>query len=122
MVYQCHAVQSPNLPLKGYLEPDTFKLFLNDPGLLANLAGIRYSDIMLDTNIQYKGILAESYVAGQLVSANVPLLYWRNHKLPPAAKSAAGCAAGIPQPLTARKAPLTQLAKVTVCRKLVEFW
>jgi predicted AAA+ superfamily ATPase len=32
---------------------------------------------MLDTAFPYKGVLNESYVAGQLAAARVPLYYWR---------------------------------------------
>jgi predicted AAA+ superfamily ATPase len=80
MVYACEAVdlpKQPKPPLKGYTNPDTFKLFLNDPGLLGSLVTIGFPDIMLDADFSYKGILAESYVAGQLVAVGVPLLYWR---------------------------------------------
>jgi len=78
MVLQCIAVKTPKMPLKGYLDTDVFKLFLNDPGILSNLIDIRYSDIMLDASFEYKGMLTESYVAGQLISSGIPLLYWRS--------------------------------------------
>jgi predicted AAA+ superfamily ATPase len=78
MVYRCLAVSAPQAPLKGFSEEDTFKLFLNDPGILSSLLGIRLSEVMLDADYQYKGILTESYAAGQLVSTGVPLFYWRS--------------------------------------------
>ncbi|MCL1847817.1 MAG: DUF4143 domain-containing protein, partial [Coriobacteriia bacterium] len=78
MVYACTAVETPMVPLKGFVKPEVFKLYLNDPGLLGNLVGIRYPDIMLDNSFTYKGILTENYVAGQLASAGIPLLYWRD--------------------------------------------
>ena len=78
MVYACRAVENPAIPLKGYAKADMFKLFLNDPGLLGALIGIRYPDIMLDKPFAYKGILVENYVAGQLASAGLSLHYWRD--------------------------------------------
>ena len=78
MVFKCEAVLTPKMPLKGYLDSGVFKLFLNDPGILGNLVDIRYPSIMLDENYEYKGMLTENYVAGQLVSSGIPLLYWRD--------------------------------------------
>jgi len=78
MVYQCNAIQTPKMPLKGYLDASVFKLYLNDPGILCNLVDIRYPSIMLDENHEYKGILIESYVASQLVCSGIPLHYWRS--------------------------------------------
>jgi predicted AAA+ superfamily ATPase len=78
MVYRSVAVTNPTHPLKGYAEEDTFKLYLNDPGVLSSLLGIRFSEIMLDGDYPFKGILTESYVAGQLASAGIPLFYWRS--------------------------------------------
>ncbi|MDR1088287.1 MAG: AAA family ATPase [Coriobacteriales bacterium] len=78
MVHQCFCASLPQKPLKGFADPQVFKLFLNDPGLLCSLAGIDFLDVMLDKPFTYKGILTESYVAGQLVAAGIPLMYWRN--------------------------------------------
>jgi predicted AAA+ superfamily ATPase len=80
MVLQCNSVEAPKMPLKGYLDAGVFKLFLNDPGLLGNLADIRYPDIMLNKAFEYKGMLTESYVAGQLAATGIPLHYWRDEK------------------------------------------
>jgi predicted AAA+ superfamily ATPase len=78
MVYQCFCASLPQKPLKGFADPQVFKLFLSDPGLLCSLAGVDLLDVMLDKPFAYKGILTESYVAGQLVSAGIPLIYWRS--------------------------------------------
>ena len=77
MVYRCVSSPIPEAPLKGYAEEGQFKLFLNDPGILRSLLGLRSSEVMLDGNYKYKGILTESYVAGQFVNAGLPLYYWR---------------------------------------------
>jgi predicted AAA+ superfamily ATPase len=76
MVLQCRAVETPKMPLKGYLDAGVFKIFMNDPGLLGNLVDIRYPDIMLDRKFEYKGMLTESFVANQLTASGIPLLYW----------------------------------------------
>lgn len=78
MVHQCFCVSLPQKPLRGFVDPQTFKIFLNDPGLLCALVGIDFLDVMLDEAFAYKGILTESYVAGQLAAGGIPLLYWRS--------------------------------------------
>ena len=71
------AVSAVNMPLKGYVRDGFFKIFLNDTGLLCNLLFIRLSEIMLDTDFYYKGIITENYAASQLAAAGIPLFYWQ---------------------------------------------
>jgi len=78
MIYLCDAVTALQMPLKGYIRNDFFKIFLNDTGILCNHLGIRLSEIMLDNDFYYKGIITENYAAAQFVSGGIPLYYWRN--------------------------------------------
>ena len=39
---------------------------------------IRYNDIILDRILQYQGIIAENYVATQLLINNHTLMYWES--------------------------------------------
>ena len=39
---------------------------------------VKYNDVILDNLLQYKGIIAENYVATQLVASNNPLIYWKS--------------------------------------------
>ena len=71
-------VEKPLIPLKGYVKDGYFKLYLNDPSLLCNALGIQANTIMLNQDFAHKGLLAESYVAGQLAASGKALLYWRN--------------------------------------------
>ena len=57
---------------------DHFKLYLSDIGILLNMLQVKYNDIILDNLLQYKGIIAENYVATQLVAKNIPLMYWES--------------------------------------------
>ena len=51
-------------------------LYLSDVGLLVSLLQIKYNEIMLDKPFIYKGIIAENYVANQLIANNYSLYYW----------------------------------------------
>lgn len=51
---------------------------MSDIGILLNLLNIKYNDIILDRLLQYKGIIAENYVAIQLLANNINLMYWES--------------------------------------------
>lgn len=78
MILRVNSITIPEKPLKGFENTDAFKLFLSDVGVLNNLLNININDILYDNLGIYKGILAENYVANQLISNNVPIYYWRS--------------------------------------------
>jgi predicted AAA+ superfamily ATPase len=78
LTYRTDCVTEPEKPLRYFIDPDVFKLFGNDVGLLAHLLQIDFCDIMLDHLGQAKGYLAENYVACELSARNIPLCYWRS--------------------------------------------
>lgn len=68
------------VPLKMYEELDSFKLYMNDVGLLTNLSEfpiylIKNREAVNETMI---GILTENYVASSLKYNNLNLNYWKN--------------------------------------------
>lgn len=68
------------LPLKMYEELDSFKLYMNDVGLLTNLSEfplylIKNRDAVNETMI---GMLTENYVASSLKKNGLNLNYWKN--------------------------------------------
>ena len=72
------------MPLRFYEDISAFKLFFLDIGLLCRMAGVPASTLLLDTDrlIEYKGMVAEEYVAQQLSAAGIDLYYWSNDKTP----------------------------------------
>lgn len=79
MILISHLVSTPLIPLKGYEEPENFKLFLNDIGILNNLLELNTKDIYLDNISLYKGIITENYVATELVNNGFSLYYWQSN-------------------------------------------
>lgn len=68
------------IPLKMYEELDSFKLYMNDVGLLTNLSEfpiylIKNREAVNETMI---GMLTENYVASSLKYNNLNLNYWKN--------------------------------------------
>ena len=78
MVHKCTILNKVEIPPLGFVIEDHFKLYLSDVGILLNMLQIKYNDIILDTLLQYKGIIAENYVATQLIANKNPLIYWES--------------------------------------------
>lgn len=69
-------VSTALLPLKGYVKEGYFKLFMNDVGILSNILELRINDVLNDNISLYKGVIAENYVANQLLTSGHSLYYW----------------------------------------------
>ena len=78
MVLKCPVLKKPEIPPLGFIVDDNFKLYLSDVGILLNMLEIKYKDIILDNLLLYKGIIAENYVATQLVASKHSLMYWKS--------------------------------------------
>ena len=62
-------------PPSIYAEPDSFKIYMNDIGLLSRKNNINYADLLSEDRM-FTGGLAENYVACQLKSSGYKLYYW----------------------------------------------
>lgn len=78
MVHKCSILNKVEIPPLGFVIDDHFKLYLSDVGILLNILQVKYNDILLDNLLQYKGIIAENYVATQLIANNNALIYWES--------------------------------------------
>ncbi len=77
MLNRVHNVSKIEHPLSAFEQLDQFKLFLFDTGLLKHLAGIENSTILLKSDYQFKGQLAENYVLQQMIGQfDTPLRYY----------------------------------------------
>ena len=84
MLNRVYNVSKIEHPLSAFEQLDQFKLFLFDTGLLKHLAGIDNSAILLKSDYQFKGQLAENYILQQMIGQfDVPLRYFsaRNSEL-----------------------------------------
>ena len=71
-----YRVSLPEKPFAAYKEDDTFKLFINDIGLLNYMLKIRLTDILDDDLSLFKETFVENYVASQLAVNGIDLYYW----------------------------------------------
>lgn len=68
------------LPLSVYEQIDSFKIYYSDVGLLCFKSGTLPQDILVNSSIsdRARGLLAENYVAEQLVAQGYRLNYWES--------------------------------------------
>lgn len=69
------------LPLKIYEQMDSFKIYYSDVGLLCFKSETQPNDIIVNTNLsdRARGLLAENYVAQQLVAQGYTIHYWESN-------------------------------------------
>ncbi len=79
MVLRCKAIKTPEIPLEGFVDVDTFKLYLSDVGILNNILKLNIEDILNDNISLYKDVIAENFVANQLVCNGFDLYYYRSN-------------------------------------------
>ncbi len=82
IVNVCHLLQQVALPLKGNYNPDNYKIYFRDTGLLiASLDDEAQEDLRLNRNFNaFKGAIYENVVADMLVKGGYTLAFYRNEK------------------------------------------
>lgn len=78
IIITCYSTEKVEIPLKVYLNNDVFKVYYSDVGILNSICDVGISDIISDTNFMFKGAIAENYVAQELNTLNIPLVYWKS--------------------------------------------
>ncbi len=78
----CYQLSNLNLPLKGNYDPDLYKLYFGDSGLLiASLDEESQLDLRENNNFNtFKGAIYENIVGDMLISCGYELFYYRNTK------------------------------------------
>lgn len=78
----CYCMDMPELPLKGNYNPNSYKLYFRDTGLLiASLDEEAQEDLRNNKNFNtYKGAIYENIVGDMLVKQGYSLFFYRNKK------------------------------------------
>jgi predicted AAA+ superfamily ATPase len=78
----CYCMEQPELPLKGNYNPDNYKIYFRDTGLLiGSLDEEVQEDLRFNKNFNtYKGAIYENVVADMLVKQGYSLYFYRNEK------------------------------------------
>lgn len=82
IVNVCYCLDLPELPFKGNYNPQNYKLYFRDTGLLiASLDDESQTDLRANKNFNtYKGAVYENVVGDMLTKAGYPLYYYKNEK------------------------------------------
>lgn len=80
MVLKCDLTEKNKSPMKAFAYLDKFKLYLSDVGLLRSLSNLDYSEILLDKNEMFKGVLTENYIACEFITKLKELYYYNFDK------------------------------------------
>jgi predicted AAA+ superfamily ATPase len=80
LIYEVYRVSLPHYPLASYVEPDHFKLYMLDLGLLSAMCGLDISAFLEpDPAVfdHFRGALTEQYVLQELKALDdMPVFYW----------------------------------------------
>ena len=78
----CYCMEQPELPLKGNYNPDNFRIYFRDTGLLiASLDEEAQEDLRTNKNFNtYKGAIYENIIADMLVKEGYNLYFYKNEK------------------------------------------
>ena len=81
MVNICYCLDFPELPLGGNYDPDTFKLYFADTGLLVSMLDEEsQEDLRANKNLGvYKGALYENMIGEALVKQGYKLYYYKRN-------------------------------------------
>lgn len=82
IINACYCMSQPELPLKGNYNPDNYKLYFRDTGLLIGFLDEEVQeDLRNNKNFNtYKGAIYENVVADMLVKQGYPLYFYKNEK------------------------------------------
>lgn len=71
-------ISTPKLPLAGYANPNKFKVYLLDTGLLGAMLNISSKTIVTGDALftEYYGTFIENYVSSALMQQDIDLFYW----------------------------------------------
>ena len=81
IIIQCTKIKEGKLPLSAFIDQDSFKIYMNDVGLLCNKFAIPVNAIIVENNNlnDFKGPLAENYVCSSLIKCGLIPYYWESN-------------------------------------------
>ncbi len=77
LVIAVKKLDTPLSPLKAYESESSEKIYLSDAGLLGNMCGLKYRDLLPDANNIYKGAVIENYVVEEFKARGRNLNYFK---------------------------------------------
>ncbi len=81
IIIHCTKVRQGRIPLAAFVEPESFKIYMGDTGLLCNKFNIPTNMLIVENDNlnQFKGALVENYVCSSLVHCGLTPYYWESN-------------------------------------------
>ncbi len=78
LIYKVPLISTPKIPLSAYADLNAFKVYLVDVGLLGAMSNLSAKTILHENELfqEFRGAIAENYVAQELVHSQYSLFYW----------------------------------------------
>ncbi len=77
LVNRCIRITEPSVPLSGYEDQCSFRLFIGDTGILSSKAEVPFKTVMSGkASDRFRGRMAENYIMQSLVSNGITPYYW----------------------------------------------
>lgn len=78
LIYKVAVVSVPKIPLSAYADPNIFKIYLVDVGLLGAMSHLSAKTILHENELfqEFRGSISENYIAQELTHSQYPLFYW----------------------------------------------
>jgi predicted AAA+ superfamily ATPase len=75
-VLKCQRLEHAQLPVSAYQDLSSFKLYMNDVGLLVTQSGIPQQTVLTGESNTFMGAVAENYIAQSFAASGHTLYYW----------------------------------------------
>jgi len=78
LIHKVPLISTPKIPLLAYADINIFKIYLVDVGLLGAMSHLSAKALLHENELfqEFRGAIAENYVAQELVHSQYPLFYW----------------------------------------------
>ena len=81
IIIHCTKIKEGKMPLSAFIEPESFKIYMSDVGLLCSKFAIPANIVTTENeNLNnFKGALTENYVCSSLVQCGLTPYYWESN-------------------------------------------
>ena len=78
LIHMVHRIKKPGIPLKAYTDMSSFKIYLNDIGLLGAMAQLDPKATLIGNSVftEFKGAMTEQFVLQQLIYEGYEAYYY----------------------------------------------
>jgi predicted AAA+ superfamily ATPase len=76
MIYRINKLDTIAIPLAGYSDMSSYKIYLSDVGMLSRMCRLRPQDLISTADNRYKGPVVENYAIQQFKAGNMATYYY----------------------------------------------